>query len=104
MATETFAISYAPVPGFPAGSAVASVAVAIVGSNPANNQNQTVAPGTASVVFNNVAADSYTYSISAQDASTPPNVFGTSVTGTFTVAAATTVTLNLPSAATVTQS
>ena len=102
MSTQTVAVTYTPVPGFPAGSAVASILASITGANPANSMSQSVAPGTASIVFTNVTADSYSFSISGVDAN--GNVFGTPVTGTFVATGATTVTLNLPSAATVTQS
>ena len=102
MATETASISYSPVPGFPAESVVDHIVVAITGSNPANSMNQNVAPGATTAVFNNVSADSYTFSISAVDAS--GNTFGTPVTGSFTVTAAQPVTLSLPSAATFAQS
>lgn len=101
MSTQTVSVQYSPVPGFPAGSVVDHIAAAITGSNPANSMSQNVPPGTGSVVFTNVTADSYTFSISAVDAS--GNTFGTPVTGTFT-ATDTTVTLSLPSSATVAQS
>lgn len=101
MSTQTFAVAYSPVAGFPAGSKVDHIAVSITGSTPANSMNQNVAPDTASVVFNNVTADTYSFSVSAVDAA--GNTFGTPVTGTFT-AVDTTVTLSLPSAATVTGS
>ena len=102
MSTQTISVVYAPVAGFPAGSVVANILAVITGANPANSMSQSVVPGTASVVFTNVNADSYSFSISAVDAN--GNVFGTPVTGTFTATGATTVTLSIPASATVAQS
>lgn len=100
MSTQVASVTYADVPGFPAGSKVDHVLVSIAGSSPASAQSQSVAPGTNSVVFSNVVPDSYTITVQAQDAA--GNNFGSPVTGTFT-ATDTTVTLNLPSAVTVAQ-
>lgn len=102
MSFQTFAVTYSPVPGFPAGSVVVNIVATITGTNPANNQTQTVAPNTASIVFANVVADTYQYSVAATDQA--GNVFGTPVTGTFTATDNATVTLSIPASATVTQS
>jgi hypothetical protein len=106
MSTQTLTVAYAPVAGFPAGSVVASILATITGANPANSQSQSVAPGTASVVFNNVVDDNYSLTVEGVDAS--GNVFGTPATGTFTAGAGGggtgTVSLNLPASATVAQS
>lgn len=101
MSTQTFAVAYSPVAGFPAGSKVDHIAVSITESNPANSMNQNVPPDTAAVVFNNVVVGTYQFSVSAVDAA--GNTFGTPVTGTF-IAVDTTVTLSLPSSAVVTGS
>jgi len=97
------AIAYALVPGFPAGSVVANIVATITGSASGNTtpQSQTVAPGTASVTFAGVAADTYTYSVGAVDANN--NTLGTAVTGSFTITAPSTISLNLPASVTVTQ-
>jgi hypothetical protein len=92
------AISYAPVPGFPAGSAVAGIQVTVTGSLPGSVPIvQTVAPFTLNVDFPLTVADTYTYSVQAVDAATPPDTFGDAVTGSFTITAPVTVTLTLPS-------
>ena len=99
MTQAILAVSYADVPGFPAGSAVANVVASISG---ASSVSQTVPPGTAAVTFADLPAGDYSYSVSAVDASGA--VLGTPVTGTFTVAVVdTTVTLSLPSTVGVTQ-
>ena len=95
-------IVYAPVPGFPAGSVVANILATITGSAAGSTPIvQTGAPGATSIEFANVAADTYTYSVSGEDAS--GNTYGTAVTGTFTITAPATVTLSLPSSVTVAQ-
>jgi hypothetical protein len=94
MATETLTIGYAAVPGFPAGSVVQAILVAMVGTNTANNQSQTLPPATATAVFNSVNPDTYTVTASGVDAS--GNTFGTPATATIVIAAPTTVTLELP--------
>jgi len=95
-----FAVVYSKVAGFPEGSVVTNIKVTITGAATAAI-TQDVAPDTADVTFANVPPDTYTFSISAIDAS--GNVFGTPVTtdasgnATFVVAAPATVTLSLPS-------
>jgi hypothetical protein len=100
------AISYAPVPGFPAGSAVAGIQVTVTGTAPGNTTPivQTVAPFTLNVAFPLTVADTYTYSVQAIDAATPPDTFGDAVTGSFTITAPVTVTLTLPSSVVASQS
>ena len=95
------AITYADVPNFPAGSAVAHILASITGAvTPV--VTQIALPGAATISFANVPADTYTYSVSGVDVSN--NTFGTAVTGTFTVTAPATVTLFLPATVTATQS
>ena len=94
------AIVYADVPGFPTGSVVAHILASITGAvTPV--ATQIALPGATSIVFANVPADTYTYSVSGVDASN--NTFGTAVTGTFVVTAPATVTLSLPSTVTASQ-
>ena len=94
------AILYSLVPGFPAGSVVAHISASITGAvTPVITQS--VPPDTASITFANVPADTYTFSVAAMDAS--GNTFGTAVTGTFTITAPATVSLNLPSSVTASQ-
>lgn len=95
------AVLYSLVPGFPAGSVVASISASITGAA-TPIVTQSVPPDTAAITFANVPADSYTFSVAAVDAS--GNVFGTPVTGTFVIAAPTTVSLSLPSSVTASQS
>ena len=95
-------ITYADVPGFPAGSVVSTIAVTLIGTANTTPIVQDLAPGTASVEFANIAADTYAFTVAGQDAS--GNVFGTAVTGTFTITAPATVTLSLPVTVTFTQS
>lgn len=99
------AISYAPVDGFPAGSAVAGIQITVVGSAPGNTTPivQTVSPGTDIVSFPLAVADTYSYSIEGVDAATPPNTFGSPVVGSFAITAPATVTLTLPSSAVASQ-
>lgn len=94
------AIVYTEVPGFPTGSVVDHIACSITGAaTPILTAN--VAPGTASAEFANVPADTYTFSVVAQDAA--GNDFGTPVTGSFTITAPATMTLNIPSSVTASQ-
>lgn len=95
-------ISYAPVGGFPAGAAVDHILVSLTGSNTANSQHQSVPSDTAAVLFANVAADSYTTSVQAYN--TAGAALGVEVTGTLTVTAPATISLQLPATATFTQS
>jgi hypothetical protein len=85
--------SYIDTPGFPTGSVVANIVATIIGTTVGKAQ-QTVAPGTTSITFPNVAADTYTFEVAAVDAA--GNVFGTPSSGSFTVTVPTTVTLSLP--------
>lgn len=99
------AVSYAPVPGFPAGSVVAAIQVTVVGSLPGSAPVvQSVAPGTSEVTFALTVADTYTYSVVAVDAAVPPDTFGDAVTGSFVIVAPATVTLALPSGVVASQS
>jgi len=100
------AISYADVSGFPAGSAVAAIQATVTGTAAGNTTPivQSVAPGTASVVFALTVADTYTYSVVAVDSATPPNEYGSPVTGSFAITAPATVTLSIPATVTASQS
>jgi hypothetical protein len=97
----TFAISYASLPGFPAGSVVDHIRVTVTGSaTPAQSQN--VSPGTTQVVFDPLAADSYSYAVDTVD---PSGAVLSSRGGSFTVGTAappSTVTLSVPGGVTVT--
>ena len=85
----------------PPGSVVDHVTVTAAASNPANSPpNQSVPPGTASVTFNNLTPDTYTFTAQAFPASGPG--FGTPVSTTLTVTG-TTVTLQIPGTLTATQ-
>ncbi len=94
------AVTYADVPGFPAGSAVAAVVATVVGSS-GPPLTQSVPPGSPQIVFSNIPADTYSLTVAAQDAA--GNTFGTPVTGSFTITAPSTVTLSLPSAVSTSQ-
>jgi hypothetical protein len=94
------AVLYSVVPGFPAGSVVASISASITGTiTPVVTQS--VPPDTAGITFANVPADTYTFSVQGVDAA--GNTFGTPVTGTFTISAPATVSLSLPATVSVTQ-
>ena len=97
MASAVLAITYAEVPGFPAGSVVDHIVATVTG---AASSSQSVAPGTSSVSFS-LAAGSYTFSVQAADASGA--FFGSPVTGSFTITAPATVSLSLPASVTATQ-
>jgi hypothetical protein len=99
------AVAYAPVSGFPAGSAVNVIQATVTGTAAGNTTPivQTAPDGTGAFTFPLTVADTYTYTVEALDASTPPNTYGTPVTGSFVVTAPTTVTLTLPSTVTASQ-
>ena len=97
MTNEVLTIAYADSsPTFPAGSAVASIVVSITdtSASPPVSVSQTVAPGTASITFPNVAVGDYTASAQAVDASGA--ALGSPATTTFTVSAPATISLSLP--------
>ena len=106
MATANLSILYADVAGFAAGTVVGGIVASITDTSvtPPTAVTQTVAAGTASVSFPNVAAGSYSFSVQAVDGSTPPVPLGSAVTGTFTITAPATISLSLPSGVTPTQS
>lgn len=87
MATRNEVISYGPFPA-PAGTVVSSIVVTFVGSNPANSQTQTVAPGTTAVVAT-LADDTYTVTAQAFDAAN--QAVGPAASETFTILTTTTV-------------
>jgi hypothetical protein len=101
MSSAVVAITYAEIPGFPAGSVVASIVATLVGTVNVTPITQTGSPGVTTLTFANLAADTYSYSVSGEDPS--GNIFGSPVTGSFTVTAPATVSLSLPSAVSVTQ-
>lgn len=102
MATVVGALTYADVPGFPAGSVLDHIVVSVTDTSvsPTTTVSQNVAPGTASVSFD-LEAGSYSFTVAGVDASGV--VFGTPVTGSFSVTAPATVSLSLPSAASFSQ-
>jgi hypothetical protein len=99
------AVVYALVPNFPAGSQVAAIVATVTGTAAGNTTPivQSAGPGVPQFVFPLTVADTYSYSVSAVDGSTPPNTFGTPVTGSIVITAPATVTLNLPSTVTAVQ-
>lgn len=103
MSTVVGSITYADVPGFPAGASVDHVVVSITDTSvsPTTTVSQNIAPGTASVTFANLDTGSYSYTIAGVDGSGV--VLGSPVTGSFSVTAPATITLNLPSAASFSQ-
>ena len=100
MSNAIAVVTYADVPGFPSGSAVSHIVATITDSKGVAT-TQTVAPGTATVEFDNVAPDAYSISVAGVDSSGA--VLGSPITGTFTITAPATVTLSLPSAVSVSQ-
>ena len=104
MNQEILACSYTNVPGFPEGSAIANIVATVTGTLPGNTTPvvQKGAPDDSAFTFPGLPFDTYTYSVAGVDAA--GNVFGTPVTGSFTLVAPVTVSLSLPSAVTATQS
>lgn len=102
MSTVVGSITYADVPGFPAGTAVDHVVVSVTDTSvsPTTTVSQNIAAGVTSVSFD-LDAGSYSYTVAGVDAGGV--VLGTPVTGSFSVTAPATVTLNLPSAASFSQ-
>lgn len=93
-------ISYSDVSGFPAGSAVSAVNVAV--TNPdATTQSLVATPGQTSVSFDATQVGAYSVSVQAVDANGVP--LGTAATASFSVAAPQTVTLSLPATVAVSQ-
>lgn len=103
MSNAVLTITYAKTSGFPAGSVVDHIAVSITDTTavPPTSVTQNLPPDTGSATFVNVAPGSYTFSVSGQDVTGA--VFGTPVTGTFTITAPATVTLSLPATASAAQ-
>ena len=96
------AVSYGGQP-FPVGTSVSAVQASITGSaSGAVPVVQTLPEGSTSFQFANVAADTYTYSVQALDENNNP--LGSPITGSFTVTAPVTVTLQVPVAVTASQS
>ena len=96
------AISYTVVPGFPSGSVVDNIVATVTGTLNATPVVQKAPADSASITFAGLPADTYTYSVAGVDAA--GNVFGTPVSGSFTLVAPVTVSLSLPSAVTASQS
>lgn len=97
------ALTYSDVPGFPVGSAVAQIVATLLGSAPgATKVSAAVGPAAAAIEFANVAADTYTYTVSNVDAA--GNVLGSVVTGSFTVTTPQTISLSLVTGAVASQS
>jgi hypothetical protein len=97
------AVNYAPVPGFPAGSAVDHILVTATASNPANSPApQSVAPDTSEVTFANLAPDTYVFTAQAMPATGAG--FGSPVASApLTIVAPATVSLSLPQAVSASQ-
>lgn len=92
-------VSYGSVPGFAAAAVVAAIMVSLQGSDPAVKPlTQAVAPGTTSLSFSDVPADSYT--VTAEPIDADANVLTaagyTPPTTTLVVTAPSTVTLTVP--------
>lgn len=101
MSNAVATLTYADVPGFPAGSVVDHVDVSIKDASGAVT-TQHVAPAATSVTFENVAAGTYTASANGVDAG--GNVLGTPLSATFTISAGpATISLSLPSTLSVAQ-
>ena len=94
-------ITYADMPGFPAGSIVDHIVVTVVGTVNTLPNMQAVPPGTASVTFDLIADD---YTVSAQGFGADGTAFGKPVSTTFTITAPATISLSLPFTLTATQS
>lgn len=101
MSNLNLAVTYAPVDGFPAGASVAGIVATLTDASGVS-VSQTVAVDAAAVVFADVAAGDYTFSVAAVDASGA--VYGTAVPGSFSITAPATVSLSLPSAVVASQS
>lgn len=96
---STIDITYADVPGFPAGTAVAKIAVSV--QKPDGSFDFIDAtPEQAEVEYSAATAGIYNVTVQALDST--GNALGTNVLATFTVAAPTTVTLRLPASVSVT--
>lgn len=96
---STITISYADVPGFPAGSAVANINVTVSNPDATVQPVQSLPPATTSATFTATQVGNYGISVQAVDATGA--ALGPAVTATFSVQAPSTVTLSLPSSITV---
>lgn len=103
MSTVVGVITYADVPGFPAGTSVDHIVVSVTDTSvsPTTTVSQNIPAGTLSVSFD-LDAGSYTYTVAGVDGSGV--VLGSPAQGSFAVTAPATVTLSLPSAASFSQS
>lgn len=88
-------IVYSDVPGFPPGSAVAAINVVVTPDGGPANPAVQAPPGSTSVDLGVLAVGGYSFSVFATDANSA--ILGTPVTGTFSVAAPSTISLSLPS-------
>lgn len=93
MSTKNISISYADVPGFAAGTSVASVTL-IVTDPSGVATNSSLQPGQASTTYEATAVGSY--AVSAQGVDQNGNLLGSPATTSFSVDAPATVTLSLP--------
>lgn len=91
-------ITYGDVTGFPVGTVLSKITVSVTDPSGAVTP-QDVAPGTAEVIVTATTVGDYGFTIQAHAAD--GSTLGTAVTGTFSVAAPTTVSLPLPVSATV---
>ena len=97
-------IAYNSVAGFPAGSVVDHINVALTAKNNTANTPpaKNVAPGTANVTFTGLAPDTYQIAVQAMPAT--GSGFGTPASGSITITQVnTTISLSLPSTVTATQ-
>jgi VCBS repeat-containing protein len=86
----------------PAGTVVDQIYAVIDTVPPSAPQVQTIPPTGTSFSFSNLADGDYSYSVQAHDTNSQP--LGTPVTGTFTVTDSATITIQVPSAVSVTLS
>jgi hypothetical protein len=95
----TCTITYALVPGFPAGSVIDHIKVTCVGATTGSTTTPLqLAPGAATAVFASLAPDTYTFT--AQGFPATGAGFGTAVSATLTISTAATVSLSLPASMT----
>ena len=95
LSTVTLAVTFAP-QSFPAATTLGSIVASLTGSASGNTTPvvQTVASGTASIVFSAVVADTYAISVQQQDGN--GNALGAAITGSVVVTAPSTITLQVP--------
>ena len=95
MSTVSFAITFADVPGFPAGSSVASQTLTITDPNGVAT-TQTLGATDTSATATLTVVGGYTATVQGVDAS--GNLLGSAASATFSISAPATISLSLPSA------